>query len=168
MSDKLLAVARIKAPQGLSGKMWISPLGQADKDFLSNYTQVLIGRQGAPRSVVSIVKRNRGFVLEVAGITRSEQVELLLGESIYIDRDWLPELTEDEYYTGDLVGLRVQTAEGREIGLVSQVFSNGGSDVLEIEGHFMIPLVEAFVLKIDTAEGLIVIDGETAADLLED
>ena len=117
MSDKLLAVARIKAPQGLSGKMWISPLGQADKDFLSNYTQVLIGRQGAPRSVVSIVKRNRGFVLEVAGITRSEQVELLLGESIYIDRDWLPELTKDEYYTGDLVGLRVQTAEGREIGL---------------------------------------------------
>ncbi|OPZ60123.1 MAG: Ribosome maturation factor RimM [Deltaproteobacteria bacterium ADurb.Bin510] len=167
MSDKLLAIARIKAPQGLAGKMWISPLGQADNSFLQGYSQILIGRQGAPRSVVSIAKRNKGFVLELAGITSSDQVELLLGETLYIDRAWLPEPEEDEFYAGDLVGLRVVALSGEELGRVTQVFSTGASDVLEIDGRSMIPLVEAFVKEIDLDQGQIIIDTAEIGELLD-
>lgn len=167
MSDKLLAIARIKAPQGLSGKMWISPLGHADNDFLQAYAQLLIGRQGAPRALVSIVKRNRGFVLELDGISSAEQVELLIGETLYIDRAWLPETAADEFYTGDLVGLEVVDLNGETLGRVTQVFANGGSDVLEIDGRNMIPLVEAFVKEVDLEQGLIRVDTAEIGELLE-
>ena len=47
-------------------------------------------------------------------------------------REELPELSEDEYYHADLVGLAAHTDTGRAIGTVAAVQNYGATDIIEI------------------------------------
>ena len=62
----------------------------------------------------------------------------------------------EEFYDRQLVGLRVRTAAGTEIGHVAAVLHMPQQDVLEIEtpsGARLVPFVEALVPVVDLERG---------------
>jgi 16S rRNA processing protein RimM len=76
----------------------------------------------------------------------------------------LPPLEEGEFYVCDMAGARVVVREGegepRAIGKVSELRAYPSVDVLVVEAAdggppWEVPLVEAFVEKVDTREGLV-------------
>lgn len=83
---------------------------------------------------LKIKRALKGATLLVSAkeITSREDAESLRGKKLYIDRDLLPDIEEDEYYIEDLVGLDVKAPNGDVIGKVKAVHNFGGGDIIEV------------------------------------
>jgi len=85
----------------------------------------------------------------------------LVGAEIWIDRHQQVELDEDEFYLSDLLGCKVVTTDGKELGVVKNVLEQPAGDVLEVVGKdavsTLIPFVSHFVKEVRTGENLIVV-----------
>ena len=78
-------------------------------------------------------------------------------------RDQLPELSKDEYYWTDLIGLKVVNTKGAEFGIVKDLMATGANDVLVIEGRgkdFNSFIYLVLLRKVNIEEHLIVVDWE--------
>jgi len=76
-----------------------------------------------------------------------------------VPADEVPE-DEGEYYDRQLVGLAVETTDGRPVGRVRDVLHPGPQDLLEIEtgaGTRLVPFVEALVPEVDLAAGRVLV-----------
>jgi 16S rRNA processing protein RimM len=84
--------------------------------------------------VVQAVSQPPLLILQLEGIERIEDVLPLVGKEILIRKDFLPDLEEGEYYWMDLLGMVVETEDGRKIGTVKEIFATGANDVYVVEG----------------------------------
>ncbi|KAJ7968847.1 RimM protein [Quillaja saponaria] len=115
----------------------------------------------------------KSWILKFRGIDTVDQAKLLIGSTLLVKEDDRPELQEDEFYTRDLVGMRVFLKEGGQaVGTVINVFNSGANDLLhvmldssadilnkmgnsksaetEASGHLVwVPFVEAIVPDVD-------------------
>lgn len=95
-------------------------------------------------------------VVTVEGIKDRNQAEILRGKKLYIDRNLLPALLEDEFYLADLVGLQVTTNEGQLLGTVKAVNNYGAGDFLEVASEtgqsLTIPFRKEAIDAVDLAQ----------------
>jgi 16S rRNA processing protein RimM len=105
--------------------------------------------------------QGKGVIARLEGIDDRNQAELLKGVEIAIDRDQLAPATEGEYYWIDLIGLRVETQDGVELGQVKNLFETGANDVVVVSGEKerLIPFVQGqYIMDIDLEEGVMRVD----------
>ncbi|KAJ8761936.1 hypothetical protein K2173_006538 [Erythroxylum novogranatense] len=75
----------------------------------------------------------KNWILRFGGIDTVDQAKQLVGSTLLVREDDRPELGEGEFYTRDLVGLRMILKEtGECVGTVVQVFNTGASDILQV------------------------------------
>ncbi|CAH2046207.1 unnamed protein product [Thlaspi arvense] len=75
----------------------------------------------------------KSWILKFQGLDDVDQVRQLVGATLLAEEDDRPELDEGEFYTRDLVGMRVLLKEtGQLVGTVANVFDNGGNDLLHV------------------------------------
>jgi 16S rRNA processing protein RimM len=75
--------------------------------------------------------------------------------------DSLPTLPEGEFYRFQLLGLRVVSTEGQELGTIEDVFSTPENDVYVVRGEsgeVLIPAVEDVVTAIDLEARLVTVE----------
>lgn len=155
-----LALAAFAGPHGVSGRIKVKSLSGGPDDFASH--AALTDEQGNPLKL-RITGHAQGMaVVEVEGITKREQAELLRGKKIGTARSTLPKLdTPNRYYIHDLIGLRVETADGKHFGEVSNVANYGAGDILEITtpsgAHELFAFTHATFPVVDMAKRRIVI-----------
>ena len=103
------------------------------------------------------------------GVADRNAAEALKGLRLYVGRDALPALAEDEFYHADLIGLAVEQVGGERLGTVKAVHDFGAGDVLEVTreegGSVFLPFTMAVVPVVDIAGGRLVAD--PPAELLE-
>ena len=104
-----------------------------------------------------------GLAARLSGIVNKEQADDLKGTKLYVPRDRLPSLQEDEFYYSDLVGMIVYDTGGNELGTVQAVLNHGAGDLLEIHGvnlktSILIPFTKEAVPTVDIADRRIVTD----------
>ena len=99
----------------------------------------------------------------IEGVKDRDAAQALHGTRLYVARAALPALAEAEtFYQTDLVGLRVEDAEGRVLGTVRAVENHGAGDVLEVAGaegrELLLPFTRAVVPLVDVAGGRLVVE----------
>lgn len=103
-----------------------------------------------------------GLAARLSDVATREQAEALKGTRLYVARERLPALPDDEFYHADLVGLEVRDTGGASLGRVRAIHDHGAGDVLEIaEGPargLMLPFTRWAVPTVDLAAGIIVVD----------
>jgi 16S rRNA processing protein RimM len=103
-----------------------------------------------------------GFAARIKGVTNKDAADNLRGVRLYVSRDALPNLPDDEFYYSDLVGMTVLDTGGEVLGKVRAVHDHGAGDILEIRmpegGDAMLPFTKAAVPTIDLASRRIVVD----------
>ncbi|MGI1662439.1 ribosome maturation factor RimM [Palleronia sp. KMU-117] len=104
-----------------------------------------------------------GLSARLSGVRTKEEADALRGVRLYVERDRLPDVGEDEFYHADLIGLRVVDTGGTEIGTVRAVLNHGASDLLEVHAPgkkvtVLLPFTRAVVPTVDLAGGRIVAD----------
>jgi 16S rRNA processing protein RimM len=160
--DRILVMGRIAGPYGIKGWVRITAF-TALPDGLLDYAPWYAGRDGAWREIAVIEARphGKGLVAQLAGCTDRDAAMALTGTEIGVYRSQLPAAGENEYYWNDLIGLRVVTREGRELGTVDHLIETGANDVLVIRGEreVLVPFVIGPVIEaVDLGQGVIRVD----------
>lgn len=168
MDTDLIEIARIKGPNGLKGKMWVTPYGDSFETF-SAYTHLIVGNQGISRKMISCTARKGNYIIELEGVTHIDQVESLKGETLFITREQLGDLDEDEYYWTDLMGMKVVDTQGRLLGELVKIIPTGSNDVFVVDKikQYYIPSTKDVIKEICVEDGTIVVDTSLIEDLLE-
>jgi 16S rRNA processing protein RimM len=93
-----------------------------------------------------------------------EAAMALASRRLYVTRATLPETEEDEFYHADLIGLRVVSLQGADLGEIRSVQNYGASDLLEIwktpgvRQPWMLPFTREAVPHVDLAQGVVTVD----------
>ncbi|EKE76853.1 ribosome maturation factor RimM [Oceanibaculum indicum] len=113
--------------------------------------------------------KGKVVLASMSGVADRNAAEALKGLRLYVSRDALPALEEDEFYHADLIGLGVDQVAGDRLGTVKAVHDFGAGDVLEVireeGGSVFLPFTRAVVPVVDIAGGRLVAD--PPAELLE-
>jgi 16S rRNA processing protein RimM len=136
MENNLFPIGKVVKPHGVKGKIKVKYYGE-DLDQFSHYREVILSDgRGNPQTydIVQAISQPPLLILQLKGIERIEDVQPLVGKEILIRKDSLPALEEDEYYWIDLLGMVVETEDGKKIGTVKEIFATGANDVYVVEG----------------------------------
>ncbi|MBP6985122.1 MAG: 16S rRNA processing protein RimM [Alphaproteobacteria bacterium] len=108
------------------------------------------------------MRMQKGSVVIVRfdGVSDRNMAEALRGLELFVGRDQMPSLTEDEFYINDLVGLKVQNLKGEWIGKVKAVENHGAGDFLSIEPFLKVcvPFTKAAIPEVYIRQGYLVLD----------
>lgn len=152
MSDKPLTLAAVTGAHGVTGEVRLKLLGEGI-DALKPHKSF---NEGA-LTLVKIRSDNKGgAIARFAEATDRTSAEQLRGTALFVSRETLPELAEDEFYFSDLLDLAVVTDTGEAVGRVCAVENFGATDIVEIEKpdgkKFMVPLTRQAVPGWTTTE----------------
>jgi 16S rRNA processing protein RimM len=128
--DARVCVAVIGAPHGVRGAVRIRCFTE-DPDAVAAYG-VLETESGKRLSLARVGVAKGGILAEIDGVTDRNAAALLRGTRLFVPRSALPEPEEEEYYYDDLIGLAVETVDGRPVGEVRAVHDYGAGDILEV------------------------------------
>jgi len=158
--DSMVLVGRVARTHGLRGHVLVN----AETDFVAERfhagAQVWTRMEGReqPLKIVEARVEGRRPILAFEGYASVEAAEGLTGAELRVAESDLLPLPEGSYYLHQLVGCRVETAEGETIGDVSRVDGGAGAAVLAVEGargEVLVPLVQEICVGIDVDARLI-------------
>lgn len=130
-SENLVCLGEIVAAHGIKGWVKIVTFTEHPEDLVAYGP--LVRQDLSPISVhLENLKSATTILARIEGCTTRNQAEAYKGAKLYIHRDQLPPLDEDEYYHSDLVGMKVINGEGQAIGTVEAIQNAGAGDFLEI------------------------------------
>ncbi len=157
--------------RGAGGRL-TARLVRGGVDQFTGRRWVLIGRSGGESTRYEVeegaVYRGK-VVLRLRGIDSAEAAAGLVGCDILLPCNRLVALPAGNYYIFELVGMRVRTRDGRDLGRVEDVIETGGTPLLQIgraDGEagsqrgreVLLPAARAICVNIDTAAGSITVD----------
>lgn len=129
---------------------------------------------GSVKFRLKVTGEVKGLVIATLdGVADRDAAEALKGTELWVARERLPRLAEDEFLYSDLIGLVVEGVDGKRLGTVKAVADYGAGDVLDIrlepKGDMMVPFTKDSVPEVDVPGGrLVVIPPVYAPDEKED
>jgi 16S rRNA processing protein RimM len=166
-STRRVRVGRIVGAHGLEGELRIALQGADPESFAAAET-IWLAREESERDATAYALRRVApgrageCRVRLDGVRDRTAAEALRGRWLLVRAGDLAATEPGEYYVHELVGCRVEAADGRPLGVVREIGSNGASDVLVIEdasgSNHLVPAVAALLLEVDVAARRIVID----------
>ena len=104
---------------------------------------------------------NKSIKIKFKSFNSREDSDQYVGKNLYVDREQLDALEDNQYYWNDLIGLNVYLDDGKEIGVLSEIIETGSNDVLVVKGdkEILIPyIIGESVKKVIIEEKKIIID----------
>jgi 16S rRNA processing protein RimM len=160
-SPERVCVGQFAGAQGVRGSAKLRSFCGVASDLLT-YGQ-LSSEDGKRVFTVTAEGEAKGnLIVRVAGISSREEAQALNGLRLYVSRDVLGALEEDEFLHADLIGLDAITSDGLSMGRVRAVHDFGGGDILEIERpgaeSILAPFTKAIVPHVDIAARRVTVD----------
>ena len=112
---------------------------------------------------VNFIRNHKGkSIISLENNYDRNKAELFIGKKLFINRNQLPLLKENEYYLEDLLGFVIEKINGTELGIVKNIKNFGADDLIEVEQKykksFFLPLNKENIKKIDLNNKIIVAD----------
>lgn len=156
MEERLL-VGEILKPQGIRGEVKVRPFTDSADDF-KQFKKVVIDE--TEYKILSARSADGCVFLGFRGVPDRNAAELLRGKNIYLLREDAPQPKEGSYYIVDLLGSRVVTETGKELGTLLDV-RQAATDIytLDMGGkEVLFPVAKGVVLSVDVEEKIITVD----------
>jgi len=158
----LVVVGRFTGVFGVKG--WLKVFSYTDpRGNILSYSPWLIRLNGEWKSVKITTGRvqGKGVVAQLAICGDRDEAKQFIGVDIAIRRDQMPVALPGEYYWTDLIGLKVLTLEGVDLGVVDHLLETGSNDVLVVKGdkERLIPFIQGgVIIKVDLDDATIQVD----------
>jgi 16S rRNA processing protein RimM len=166
-----VVVARVTRPHGIKGGLLLrAETDHAEELFTPGRVLHLVEpptdkpadepSTGLPEALTIVEAAPHGAVWRVVTeeIADRSSADRFRGVHLAVPHEELPELGADEYFFHDLIGLRVEDEEGRELGSVSEVYEGPADPLLAVEAEGrerFIPFRREFVVDVDLEAGLL-------------
>lgn len=144
MADaKQILVGKIVAPQGIRGEVRVQSFAENPVDFKK--MAIKSNRfSDCDFKFVRVVPNSNVVIAKIRGVDDRNAAETLRGTELFIVRDALPDLRENEYYQADLIGFDV-VRNGKKIGVVDCFQNYGAGDIIELDNGDMVSFIGATV-----------------------
>jgi len=168
--NDLFLIAEIKSAYGSNGFVVIDSFSDF-KDRFFDLKNVYVEIFGNFKNFVveSAKVLDKKLVLKFVGFNSEQDVQLLLGKKIFVDKDNLVRPEENTFFIHDLLN-SVVFRDGEEIGLIEDVLVLPANDVIVIvdkeNKRILIPAIKDFVQSFDAEKKRL--DLVTGCDLLYD
>lgn len=100
-------------------------------------------------------------ILKFKSIDQLNDVERFKGKDLLVHRDHAVKLEKNEFFIIDLIGLNVETDEGMELGVLTDVLQTGANDVFVVKmadgNEVLIPYIEQCVPEIHPETGKVTV-----------
>lgn len=154
-----ICVGAIAGGFGVKGEVRLKSFCAKAED-IKNYSP-LFDEAGNYYTITALRAVKDTLAARISEIPHREAAEALHSTRLYVERARFPELSDEEYYYSDLIGLNVEDTERNPIGKVKAVQNYGAGDILEIHYQsrtILIPFTQHAVPRVDIQEGLLIID----------
>jgi 16S rRNA processing protein RimM len=161
-------VGVIRKAHGIKGECFVMPATDDVAGIYAQGREFRLGdsegyaREGEPELTISLAREFKGgLIVRFAEVPDRNAAESLRGLTLLLPAQDVRPLEEGEFFLHDLVGLRVETAEGEVIGKVGEVYEAGAGHFLSVVGgerDRLIPFTSHIVREVDVAAGRIVIE----------
>ena len=158
MNEDMFRIGVITSTHGLKGEVKVFPTTDDPARFKKLKHCVIRTKNGD----VPVEKKSCKFfknmvILKFKGIDDINDVEKYRKKSLYVTRENAVKLKKDEYFIADLIGMKVSTDEGEELGTLSDVMQTGANDVYVISmtdgEEVLIPAIKDCIRDVDVEQG---------------
>ena len=119
-------MGRVLRPHALRGEVRASAFSASALNLQPGRTVYLLG---TPRKIVRARADREAWILKLDGLDDRNAVEALRGELLEAPDNEVERDDEDSYFVHELIGLRVETLDGEELGTLTDVMQPGANDV---------------------------------------
>ena len=157
MEDQL-QVGIIASTNGVRGEVKVYPTTDDPRRFRRLKEVVLdTGKEKMNLEIEGVKFFKQFAILKFKGLDNINDIEKYRQKSLYVTRKNAVRLQRDEYFIADLIGLKVQDEDGKELGTVKDVIETGANDVYEVEmadgKSLLLPAIKQCILNVDVENG---------------
>lgn len=167
MKQEFLKVGKIVNTYGIKGELKIYLYTDFPEKRFVQGNQLFLGKEGSMiNSQVEIEQAKpykNMYILKIKNIDNINLAEKYKDYYLWIDKKDQGELNEGEYYYHEIIGCKVVTTDGDELGKISDILSPGANDVWIVTpankgNDILIPYIDSVVKEIDVIEKKVVIN----------
>lgn len=156
--EDLLQVGIITSTHGVRGEVKVYPTTDDPRRFRRLKEVVLdTGKEKMNLEIEGVKFFKQFVILKFKGLDNINDIEKYRQKSLYVTRKNAVRLQRDEYFIADLIGLKVQDEDGKELGTVKDVMETGANDVYEVEmadgKSLLLPAIKQCILNVDVENG---------------
>ena len=156
--EDLLQVGIITSTHGVRGEVKVYPTTVDPRRFRRLKEVVLdTGKEKMNLEIEGVKFFKQFVILKFKGLDNINDIEKYRQKSLYVTRKNAVGLQRDEYFIADLIGLKVQDEDGKELGTVKDVIETGANDVYEVEmadgKSLLLPAIKQCILNVDVENG---------------
>ena len=145
----MVIVGKFGKTHGWNGTILVHSFTQIP-DNISLFSEYYF-KNGDLIEISFIKKKNSSFLTKLNGVESQEKAKKFTNKYIYIKKNCLPKVNNDEYYFSDLIGLEVYI-ENVKIGKITVVNNHGAGDYCEVRkknGLFLFPFINSHVKEVN-------------------
>lgn len=169
MSNKnLVCVGTILKAHGIRGDVKIKSFTDNPQGIGAYGPLLLEGPELVSLTIKSLRVVAADFlIVKFREIQDRTKAESLVGRNLFISKQALPPVSEEEFYIHDLEGLEVRSRQDQAVlGRITAVFNFGAGPLLEIqqgkgEPSVLLPFTDPFVGEVNLEEGFLEVDAES-------
>ncbi len=156
MTD-LFQVGIITNTHGIAGEVKVFPTTDDPKRF-KKLKEVILEPEKENRILhITGVKFVKNLVvLKFQEFASINDVQRLREKKLYVTRENAVKLKKNEYFIADLIGLKVQSTDGRDLGTLTDVITTGANDVYVLQGdgrELLVPAIRECIREVDLEAG---------------
>jgi 16S rRNA processing protein RimM len=153
----MIRVGQVRGAFGVAGAVKVEPLTDYDERLRPGAVVWLAGER---RTVEWSRARPEGFVLKLTGVDDRTVAGLQVGRYLEVPLAEAKPLPEGAWYHHQLLGLRVRSESGRELGEIVDVLERPANDVWvarQGRAEQLIPATKDAVVAVDLERGEVVV-----------
>lgn len=157
-----LRVGVITKTHGIIGEVKVYPTTN-DITRYDTLKKVILsnGKDEVPVEIKHVKYFKDLVIVKFKGINNINDVEKYVKYDILIERKDAIELDEDENFICDLIGLKVVTDEGNELGELTDVLQTGANDVYVValpdKKEVLLPAIKQCILDVNLEDGIMTV-----------
>ncbi len=160
----LIPVGRVVKPHGVRGSVKILSYGETLGQLSAGDKLISVTSDGTTEREITLVGLGgykQGYIGTFEELKDLEQAREMAGKELFVPEDRLLALPEGEYYHFQLIGLRVETRDGEELGSIRSILETGSNDVYVVEKggkEILIPAIEDVIVEVDLEAKKVIVD----------
>ena len=138
-------------PHGIKGEVKVKSFTEISENLFV-YEEFFLGNQTKPIKLKLVRKIKQNLICIVEDIKTRNEAEKFKNLILYVRRDNLPLLKDDEFYQRDLLDFQVYNLERHNLGFVTSFNDFGGGLLVEVEKNkkrFYLPIEKPFLKDIN-------------------
>ena len=156
MEDRF-QIGVISSTHGIAGEVKVFPTTDDPKRFKKCKEVYLeTGKETLLLHVERVRFSKQMVILKFHEFQNINEVERFCGKPLFVLRRDAVKLRENEYFIADLIGIRVRTDEGEDLGILYDVLQTGANDVYVIKNNegeeLLIPAVRECIQSVKPEE----------------